>query len=180
MSHPFTTTGAEHVLGLRSPPSVEVRASVEHDRWAAIVNAVPEQPGGNWQVLPENGLGALIAYAAGPGYARPHRVPLDQRQVTVKVTCHGRTTRRTEPMTPRDLESVQETLHDYFTDLGLPVPPVAWWEIRLPAGTDVDQLCAHVDELAAATPGADTGAGRARREAQTILAHVRGLYAEND
>lgn len=153
---------------------------MDNERWTEVLDAAPEQPGGNWQVLPENGLGALIAYAAGPGYARPHRVPLDQRQVTVTVTRNGQTTQRTEPMTPRDLESVQETLRDYFTDLGLPVPPVAWWEIRLPAGTDVDELCAHVDKLAAATPGADTGVSRARREAHTILAHVQGLYAEHD
>ncbi|NMR20253.1 DUF5956 family protein [Cellulomonas fimi] len=149
------------------------------ERWQAITRAAPAHAEREWQVLPENGLGAVIAYAAGPGRARPHLVPLDERHVVVELTRDGRTSRASEPMTPDDLAAIETAITEYLADVGLPAPPCAWWEIDLPGALDVDELCERLDQLAAALPGDDTGVARARREAQTILEAVQALLGES-
>ena len=149
------------------------------DRWAEILRAAPSHAESNWQALPENGLGALIAYAAGPGRVRPHHAPLSERRVRVSITRDGQTDRRTEPMTSDDFAAIESVLAEYFTDMGLPIPPRTWWDIDPPLGMSADELCDQADRCAAELPGNDTGVERARREAQAILDHIATRYRES-
>jgi len=148
---------------------------VEDDRWASILRT-PGPSEGNWETMPEIGLGALIAYTAGPGRARPHNVPLNTRHVAVEVTRDGQTKRWTEPMTSDDLAVIESTVAETLLDLGIPAPPSAWWEVDLPGTLTADQLTERLHELTGELLGDDTGVARARREAQVVIDYVRGLY----
>ena len=143
------------------------------DRWQEILDA-PVNPDGNWVVLPENGWGAVIAYAAGPGHARPHDVPLSERRVTVTVHDTGRVF--DEPFRPADLADIAEMISDYLVTVGLPVSPRTWWEVDLPPGMSEADLDRPFD-------GADVSAGlvgeaAVRAEAQALGAAVRHWYED--
>lgn len=148
---------------------------MEDSRWDSILRT-PGPSKGNWQTMPEIGLGALIAYTAGPGRARPHRLPLNTRHVDVEETRAGQTRRWTEPMSPADLAVIESVVAEALLDLGIPAPPFAWWEVDLPGALTADQLTERIHELTGELPGDDTGVARARREAQAVIDYVRGLY----
>ncbi|CAM3686049.1 DUF5956 domain-containing protein [Occultella aeris] len=94
----------------------------------------PGRPG-NWVALPENGLGALMAFAAGPGYARP-RSGVVPRPVRVTLERPGRPPISwEEERTPEDDAVILESIVSYLAEAGITAAaPVTAWEILLPEG----------------------------------------------
>lgn len=124
---------ADAASGQRVDPE---RPSEERaDRWHRMVAATPtEGDDGAWVPLPENGWGAVVAWAAGPGRARPRRIALgDRRPVRVRCTEPDGTVREwDEPFTLDDLAELEDMIADYCALAGIPAPPVTAWDLRLP------------------------------------------------
>jgi hypothetical protein len=152
---------------------------VSAERWLAIVLTAPDDPEGHWVALPENGRGALVAYLAGPGRARPQ----GWAPRTVEVTEDRAGTRRVrhEPMTPGDVASIQNTIAVELADLGICAPPNTWWEVDLPKWMSYDHLARQLNAaIGGLQPDTGSGAERARRRTDAVRHELRGILGEPD
>jgi hypothetical protein len=106
------------------------------------VPVVDHQPRGFGEV-PE-GWFALVAWAVGPGNLRRMVRPAArdaERTVQVVCTIDGRTTRKQDPFSPADRESLDESAEQTLRRCGLPVQPRGYvWFIREPEGISVQQV----------------------------------------
>ena len=88
-------------------------------RWRQIEASAPSVGGSMpWTSLPESGLGAVIAYLAGPGRVRPK-------------TC--------APKTDKDFALLTATVSESVEADGIPAPPHPCWEIALSLA-ELDEL----------------------------------------
>ena len=94
------------------------------------MEAQPEQDPAGTIELPENGLGAHVAWIAGPEWVSPDRsrpVPRVRR-------------------TAEEQRWVDDDIADYLADAGLPQPPRGVrWALRRPAGIAAGDFWAHIN-----------------------------------
>lgn len=135
---------------------------VDRDGWSRIVEAARTEEDGAWVALPENGWGAVVAWAAGPGRARPHPIALDDRR-PVRVHCenpHGTVHAWEEPFTVDDLADVEHLIADYCALAGIPTPPFTAWDLCPPDGVTLQDLEAAAFEEPTGHPVALVGVVR--------------------
>lgn len=142
-------------------------------RWNAI-RSTPGRPGANWSPLPENGWGAVIAYVAGPGRARPHDAPLTERTVEVTTVVDGASKSLTLPMTPEDVAVIAEFVDTHLEEVGIPPAPVTWWEIDLPDGMTYETFDLSMERALKGLHA--SGKGTLEEEYRAIAAVVQGLH----
>lgn len=84
--------------------------------------------------LPENGWGALLAWAAGPQHVT-RLSDSGEKPPVVTSTSHadGTTTRKTSPRTVADQAEIDEAIDEYLSEAALPPRPRGWrWFLALP------------------------------------------------
>jgi hypothetical protein len=102
------------------------------DPWGAgQASTAPE----GWIPTPENGWGALVAWAAGPlNMVRVPAAPRNRETVVVTQYSDGRVTREPSLLTDADLESIDDDIDSYLAEAGLPPRPRGFdWYLRPPA-----------------------------------------------
>lgn len=106
--------------------------------------------------LPENGWGSLVAWTAGPRYARTQ--PRDESR-QVLVDADG--ARRTEPVSAEERASDHAAVVDYLSKSGIPAPPAdIAFLILLPGSATLADLECVVNEAIATAPELDFVAER--------------------
>lgn len=149
------------------------------DRWTEIVRA-PQVAAAEWVALPENGWGAVVAYRVGPGRARPHAAPLEDRLVTEACTdADGTARRRTVPMTPEDVADIEESVNSYLLEVGLPPAPFTWWEVAPPDGMTGDAFLERLERACLHRATATSGADVARQDAAVLAEEIRAIFARD-
>lgn len=98
-----------------------------------------ESPQG-WILSPENGWGALVVWAAGPGnFVRVRRATHDRYGSAFRRLPDG--SERSEPflLTGADLASIADDIDSYLDDAGLPPRPRGFdWFIRPPSAIKLE------------------------------------------
>lgn len=145
------------------------------DRWSELAQAGVDRcrTSDNWVELPENGWGALVAYLAGPGYARPLQIPFETRTVTVfEIAATGEACSREEPMTLYDIESIRESIAEFLAEVDIEAPTETSWQLCLPTGMSADDLA---ERLNAAVASAGDGVSRREQALREARAMAREL-----
>ncbi|MBN3498842.1 hypothetical protein JYA52_15160 [Arthrobacter pascens] len=95
-----------------------------------------EAPAG-WIPATENGWGALVVWAAGPGnVVRVPAAPRDRHTVVVTHYPDGSEHREPSMLSDAELESIDDDIDAYLDDAGLPPRPRGYdWFIRRPQNT---------------------------------------------
>ncbi|MBZ2195266.1 DUF5956 family protein [Occultella gossypii] len=129
-------------------------ASRHPARWQEMVDDRARP--GNWVPLPENGLGALMAFAAGAGYARP-AVGMVPRPIRVTLERPGSPpVYWEEERGSEDTAIIIESIAEYLAEAGIAAAPLTAWEILLPegvTGADLEQRTGKAMARTNAGPG---------------------------
>ena len=149
------------------------------DRWTEIVRA-PQVAAAEWVALPENGWGAVVAYRVGPGRARPHAVPREDRLVTEICTdADGTARRRAVAITPEDAADIEEAVNSYLLEAGLPPAPFTWWEVAPPDGMTGEAFVERLEGACFHRVTATSGADVARQYAAVLTEEIRAIFARD-
>ena len=111
--------------------------NMTHDPWECTELQKPPQ---DWILATENGWGALIAWAAGPGnVARIFAASGDRNGSIARRLPGGEEQRQQFLLTEADLSSIDDDIEAYLADAGIPPRPRGFdWFIRRPSGVDLD------------------------------------------
>ena len=109
------------------------------------MQAQPEQDPAGTIELPENGLGAHVAWIAGPEWVSPDRSrPHPRVRHTVRGDSGDVTTERDR--TAEDQRWIDDDIADHLADAGIPPPPPGVrWTLRRPAAITAGDFWAHVN-----------------------------------
>jgi uncharacterized protein DUF5956 len=109
-------------------------AVMSNDPWESL--EFSEAPAG-WIPATDNGWGALVVWAAGPGnFVRVPAAPRDRHTVVVTHYPDGTEHRSPSLLTDAELESIDDDIDAYLADAGLPPRPRGYdWFIRRPPNT---------------------------------------------
>lgn len=94
----------------------------------------------DWILATENGWGALVLWAAGPGnFARVRPASRDRFGSIVRRLPGGGEQRQPFMLTEADLSSIDDDIDVYLAEAGIPPRPRGFdWFIRRPSNYDLD------------------------------------------
>ncbi|GGJ36404.1 DUF5956 family protein [Paenarthrobacter histidinolovorans] len=107
-----------------------------HDPWECTEL---QEPPKDWIRATENGWGALVVWAAGPGnVTRVRSAPDDRYGSIARLPGDGERSQQFL-LTEADLSSIDDDIDAYLADAGIPPRPRGFnWFIRRPSGIDLD------------------------------------------
>lgn len=108
-----------------------------HDPWECTELSEAPQ---DWILATENGWGALVVWAAGPGnFVRVRPPSSDRFGSIVRRLPGGEKERAPFRLTEADLSSIDDDIDSYLDEAGIPPRPRGFdWFIRRPTNDDTD------------------------------------------
>lgn len=93
-----------------------------------------------WIEATNNGWGALVLWASESRNLRRQPGQSDRWQVVHTVTADGSTSTHELPLTPKDLQELDDDVDTYLSEAGIPPRPRGFiWYIHLPPGVHNEQ-----------------------------------------
>ena len=116
---------------------------MKHSMWDEVKLKKAKQ---GWELLPENGWFALMAWTAGPENLSRAGQCDEGRTVRVARVQDGVDSHTVAPFTVQDRCSVDESVNEFLLEAGVPARPSGFdWFLRVPQGWPVELSLA--DEL---------------------------------